>query len=918
VSEQPGDSGASIDPIPDAETIAPIGPIHRDQSTTVPIADEEAKVGPYDIFKVLVDAPGAKMLEARDAAGQQRLLQLVHVRAPRSEETTKDQLAYLKQIADRTEEAQNDPEVRVLAHGSVERSDGSQLLYWTLPWREGATRLGHAAAHIQSLAHLCAVAMSLVDRTRERHEKGLVDPLLTEDLVIIRPGAGASVAGVPIHIPGEWLTDDMLRARFAPEETLRKEPAKSGDLWRLGLTLRGIGKELGELPASMRRVFDALADPDPALRMASASEAASELQKLQGQFQASERQEAGLAPTPKPIDISMPEETWPEGKMVPINPKREEPQRELPLASMRSVLTADTGMVKMSEAQTMLDMRPPPEVRTKAATNLEAIRKRMEAFEGSPNDTLVDVDPPAFERYADAKIDDIGRASFPGGAALPSVKVKFLDPVEGPDSQETIDGPPPNAQQAKLNKSAWDRAKQRADARSAGFEIKGPMGPNNTLVGLRRIGPGGTLVGAKPIAKAVAAQLEAGTEIAAPPGRQLAAGSAPGVHIPQPPAHPQYVPPAQHIPQQHTPIEQRALLTSADAARARAEPPAIGAQPGKAGLPAATNQSWPNDVRALAPRGNVSMAAMSQEDEHKPPTLVGVPSLRFRGRDGAGEEAQVVYPIDPAQDPANAPTAKEPPASDPKPKSATGRLLLHSVMIAAASGLLTFAAVKILPRFREKPRIELVREITPLGDVSLETIPRDAIVVTEDDGRILGPAPLGFLVPAKTAIPVLITAKGFEPQRLLLPARGRVNVALLPLQETATPCEVELRIPPNVTLEAVGNPAAQLGPRSKIPGAVLARGVDGGGAWILLCPDLGGSLTQILPERIAPKSTTIDLLEPSPGVAYVEGEHIGKIPVKKTISSGFKVVRIELDGMSLERWVPIFTDTILRMPVPKK
>lgn len=887
MSEKTEDSNGAPDSIPDAETIAPIGPLRRDPSATIPVVEEDHKIGPYEIFKVLVDAPGAKMLEARDAAGQQRLLQLVHVRAPREGETTKDQLEYLKLINTRTEEAQSDPEVKVLAHGSVERPDGSQLLYWTLPWREGATRLGHAAAHIQSLAHLCGVAMSLVDRTRERHEKGHLDPLLTEDLVIIRPGAGASVAGVPIHLPGEWLGDDMMRARFAPEESLRKEPAKSGDLWRLGLTLRGIGKDLGELPSSLRKVFDALADPDPAQRMSSANEAASELQKLQGQFQASERQEAGLSPTPKAIAV--PEETWPEGKMVPINnPKREEPPKEMPLASMRSVLTADTGIVKMSEAQTMLDMRPPQGVRSKAATNLEAIRKRLEALEGSPNDTLVDVDPPAFERFAEARIDDIGRAGFPGAAPLPSVKVQFLDPVENPDTQETIDGPPPvapgPAAQAKHNRSAWDRAKQRADARSAGFEIKGPMGPGGTLVGLRRIGPGGTLVGAKPRSKEVAAQLEAGTEIAAPPGKQLSAG---------PPREPIHLPPPQT-----TPIEQRALLTPGDAARARAEP---------------------LEQRALVPRSAANMAAMANEDAQKPPTLVGVPSLRFRGRDGAGEEAQLVMAV-PANDPSNAPTAKEPPASAPPPAKTSPlmRLVIQSAMIAAVSGLLTLIALKVIPRFREKPRIELVREITPIGDVSLETIPRDAIVVTEDDGRILGQAPLGFLVPAKTAIPVLITAKGYEPQRLLLPARGRVNVALLPLQENATPCEIDLRIPPNVELEAIGNSAAQLGPRAKIPGAVLVRGIDGGGAWIILCPELGGALSQTLPEHIAPKSSTIDLLEPSPAIAYVEGEHIGKIPVKKTITSGFKMVRIELDGANLERWVPIFTDTILRMPPPKK
>src|SRR5262245_33387666 len=100
------------DDIPDAETLSPA---RREPPSALPplfgSSTDDLRVGPYEVFKVLADAPGAKMLEARDAAGQQRLLQLAHVRAPRDGETTRDQLDYLKQIADGTKELQGDPEV---------------------------------------------------------------------------------------------------------------------------------------------------------------------------------------------------------------------------------------------------------------------------------------------------------------------------------------------------------------------------------------------------------------------------------------------------------------------------------------------------------------------------------------------------------------------------------------------------------------------------------------------------------------------------------------------------------------------------------------------------------------------------------------------------------------------------------------
>jgi hypothetical protein len=52
----------------------------------------------------------------------------------------------------------------------------------------------------------------------------------------------------------------------------------------------------------------------------------------------------------------------------------------------------------------------------------------------------------------------------------------------------------------------------------------------------------------------------------------------------------------------------------------------------------------------------------------------------------------------------------------------------------------------------------------------------------------------------------------------------------------------------------------------------------------------------------------------------VSGRQSGKREVALVIveSSGFYVVRVEIESASVERWVPIFADTILRMPPSKQ
>ena len=74
----------------------------------------------------------------------------------------------------------------------------------------------------------------------------------------------------------------------------------------------------------------------------------------------------------------------------------------------------------------------------------------------------------------------------------------------------------------------------------------------------------------------------------------------------------------------------------------------------------------------------------------------------------------------------------------------------------------------------------------------------------------------------------------------------------------------------------------------------------------------------MLAERKGRRQVELDILETTPATAYIDGTQSGPLPVKKTVMAGFRVVRVELEDHShTERWVPVFEDTILKMPVPK-
>ncbi len=208
--------------------------------------------------------------------------------------------------------------------------------------------------------------------------------------------------------------------------------------------------------------------------------------------------------------------------------------------------------------------------------------------------------------------------------------------------------------------------------------------------------------------------------------------------------------------------------------------------------------------------------------------------------------------------------------------------------------------------------------ITAWNDVVLEVVPSSAVVVGEQDGRILGKSPLRLLVPKKGQVAVLVTAPGYEPVRLILPSRGRLTVNLA---DTAgvRKCPVEV-IAPGKALAAVGYPEVKPTKNNyQIPGAVVMRSVEGHGAWLVRCVTYGGQKQHRFVSRRKHKKVELKVSRPELAAILIDSDGIGDSPVARQVKAGFIKVRAETkDGAFSERWVPAFVDTNLGMPRPSK
>jgi hypothetical protein len=139
-------------------------------------------VGPYSVTRALVRAPGAWIVEASDPNGEQVLLQLAHLR-PLANEAERAIRTHLEQtVLSRTTALLDEPDRVVLAHGGIDRVDGTRVLFWAMPMMDHVDRLQNPLKHVDTLDQLINAGLELAERLARRHEIGRFEPLLTEHL----------------------------------------------------------------------------------------------------------------------------------------------------------------------------------------------------------------------------------------------------------------------------------------------------------------------------------------------------------------------------------------------------------------------------------------------------------------------------------------------------------------------------------------------------------------------------------------------------------------------------------------------------------------------------------------------------------------------------------------------------------------
>jgi hypothetical protein len=239
-------------------------------------------------------------------------------------------------------------------------------------------------------------------------------------------------------------------------------------------------------------------------------------------------------------------------------------------------------------------------------------------------------------------------------------------------------------------------------------------------------------------------------------------------------------------------------------------------------------------------------------------------------------------------------------ASPPRRRPSRLRRLGVAVVVLAfvATGLLELRAFIVEPEAPDhwaSPSNDVLLEATPSGKV---------MVVAEEDGRTLGPAPLRILVPPGPEISVLLTAPGRTPKRVVLPTSGRVMEHLNPRLPNEPTCTVRLPTAGTWQYQTVlGNATSSAG-QIDIEGSAVVRVIpEGYGAWIVTCPPEGGTVELDL-ERRFPPMADIRAQRPRGALLHVNERPIGKIPVRWTQARAFSHLRLRtVSGEYVARWL---------------
>ncbi len=900
-------------------------------------------VGPYRVVRGLVRAPLAWVVEALDANDTQVLLQLIHCRALTSP-GEREQRKHLEQrIVESTVALFDEPGISIQAHGHVDREDQSWIIYWALPWRDDAERLGRAHEDLHALEQLFVTASALTERIARRHRDDRLDPLLTEQLVLIE-SRGAELIGVPIFLAEDWLANEMPSCRLAPEERPQQSPGRLGDIWRLGQTLLALSSHFNSLPDTFLTLLERMASSHPSQRPQSIEEVASALHQVRAGLDGPHKLRPATASAAADTDSLSPEDLarlMLDSMGDSSNTEAAQPMERAPsthqgdpalfsnirrrkatfvgedevpdwafffdqegykffMTAVRDDLRErtiefifGTGMVRIQQPDAppqYLGLHhlaracfrsPQTEWRRKISTDFDM---RIDSGDGDYVETI------------DENISARRLPRAPSQEPIWSASPRKLRGVEqGATEIELFVEPPDTRTIVHVHDASGDEAVTLADhdglnIRHLRKAIPSSEAPTNLNIEKRFTRPtvksmpavrppqvqapvdpnavaGYTAVGISPQQPEIRAQRPA-PQFPAPNTADLLP---PPVHAPYAPQEP--------YQQQYPPTEQRGLVPYRPPPQAHPQqgyppqhPPVRALQP----LPAPpVPQIGPGMQPGVQPRPSISTKSVEQE---------------------LAEEL----------------AAEMKPARSSPIRNA----------LALCGVLLTVGLVAYLINLADKPpplpEVESTL-LTPSNEVLLRASPPGAIVVSERGGQILGTPPLRFLVPTGKTIAVLVSADGFEPQKLVLPERGLISTALRPLPAKTERCKLGFTGAIGTRLESVAGPI-KINESLELKGAGVLRTVGDeslGRAWMVFCPQLGGQAqVELVPHRI--EKSELHILKPKGVFAYIDGQPAGQIPLKRTASASFTKIRaVGKQDKIITRWVPLEGEVEVVLPDPE-
>ena len=868
-------------------------------------AEVDGRYGPYRVIRSLVRAPGAWLVEGRNDSEKRCILQLARCKPASDPKAKRDRQDYVNMIDAATKHLGNDPDIELLGHGAADEPDGSLMLYWALPWVEGADGLGRA--YVNSPARLAEVALGLIKHMETRHERGRLAPTLTEQTLVLRPGRGPTQVGLPLHLPPGWLTSDVPAPRLAPEERDRSEPRLTGDLWRVGRTLRALGAQMTDWPESLKTFVDKMDAESIGDRFDDARAAVTELDGLKSTLESSRDDPADdLLPPPLPQAEGRGDTQISAGPPPLPTPPSDDLTRRL---AQGAPIGKDAATVRL-------------ELGSKERRDLfgtDGAAPTEPAGDGGEDagfgETLIDQPAPHIPQ---------ARATRNNGGDVPDPEATIQD-ISLKNLSREDDDPNSRNKEPPTRSTVWDKADAAAPPATK------PVGPKGTVVGVRLINePTGLRGGSKDLnmpsllpPPGMPGSPEASGQdpsLLPPPqphnamhGAQMLPGPMVQGHMPNPgmpnpamqnpglqnPAMqtPGMQNPAMQNPAMQNPGMQNPMMPSPGMQNPAMANPAMGSP----GLPGAHNPAMPG-MQNRASYGHPTV-----------PAITPMPGVAAEaGRYGRTPTTN----LPPGADAYGPPTSAD--VNAPTPGSSSISILIAVVFFVAGVAAAVAGQTLLPNQAATDPKKQplKVQSIHPAGEVLLQASPANAVVVSERDGQILGQTPMRFLVPSDVEYAVLVTADGHEPTRLILPTRGRLRTDLVPLDERP-PCRIRLTTPEQEKLVGVGADV-EIGDLYGINGAAVLRSPSGAGAWLVRCPALGGRASLTLPVRPAPALFKMSVMSPAGAEIAIDGQEKGKVPFKEDLKARFvRVKATTLRSGEAERWIPLFTTTRLKMPKPR-